>query len=85
LILVSGPRYDGPDDDAGHARRRFRSPSLDRRVRRFAARKSKRTGFGWKRWSSGVVYERWGLFRDHRLVHAVPKRAAAEQNHKPGG
>ena len=45
----------------------------ERKVRRFAAKKSKRTGFGWKRWSSAVVYEAWGLFRDYRLVYAGAK------------
>lgn len=46
---------------------------VERKVRRFAAKKSKRTGFGWKRWSSDVVYETWGLFRDYRLVYASAK------------
>jgi hypothetical protein len=29
----------------------------------------KRKGFGWKRWSSAVVYGTWGLFRDYRVVY----------------
>ena len=37
------------------------------KVRRFAARKSKRGGFGWKRWSSDVVYGAWGLFNDYQV------------------
>ena len=34
---------------------------VERRVRRFAAKQRKRHGFGWKRWSSEVVYNEWGL------------------------
>ncbi len=36
-------------------------------MRRFAARKSKRGGFGWKRWSSEVVYGAWGLYDDYQV------------------
>jgi RNA-directed DNA polymerase len=38
-------------------------------VRRLAAKKCKRKGFGWRRWSSAVVYGTWGLFRDYRVVY----------------
>jgi len=41
---------------------------LERKVRRFAAKQSKRKGFGWKRWSSAVIYETWGLFGDYRVA-----------------
>jgi RNA-directed DNA polymerase len=51
---------------------------VERKVRRFAAKQRKRTGFGWKRWSSDVVYGSWGLFRDYRLVYAS---ANARPNH----
>ena len=40
---------------------------VERKVRRFAARKSKRGGFGWKRWSSDVVYGVWGLYDDYQV------------------
>ncbi len=40
---------------------------VERKVRRFAARKSKRGGFGWKRWSSEVVYNAWGLYDDYQV------------------
>ena len=40
---------------------------VERQVRRFAAKKSKRRGFGWKRWSSEVVYGAWGLYDDYRV------------------
>ena len=46
---------------------------VERKVRRFAAKKSKRTGFGWKRWSSEIVYGSWGLFGDYRLLYASAK------------
>ena len=49
---------------------------VERKVRRFAAKKSKRTGFGWKRWSSAVVYGTWGLFGDYRLLYAGAKARA---------
>jgi RNA-directed DNA polymerase len=51
---------------------------VERKVRRFAAKQRKRTGFGWKRWSSEVVYGSWGLFRDYRLMYAS---ANARPNH----
>jgi len=42
---------------------------VERKVRRFAVRKRKRKrgGFGWKRWSSDVVYGEWGLYNDYRV------------------
>jgi RNA-directed DNA polymerase len=43
---------------------------VERKVRRFAAKQRKRTGFGWKRWSSDIVYKSWGLFRDYHLAYA---------------
>jgi RNA-directed DNA polymerase len=43
---------------------------VERKVRRFAAKQRKRTGFGWKRWSSDIVYGSWGLFRDYYLAYA---------------
>jgi RNA-directed DNA polymerase len=49
---------------------------VERKVRRFAAKKSKRTGYGWKRWSSAVVYKTWGLFGDYRLAYTDAKARA---------
>ena len=34
---------------------------------------SKRKGFGWKRWSSEIVYGKWGLFNDYHLQYANAK------------
>ena len=47
---------------------------VERKVRRLAAKKCKRKGFGWKQWSSAILYFTWGLFRDYRVVY---KRAKA--------
>jgi RNA-directed DNA polymerase len=46
---------------------------VERKVRRFAAKQRKRKGFGWKRWSSDIVYGSWGLFRDYSLAYASAK------------
>ena len=45
--------------------------------RHMAAKKCKRKGFGWKRWSSTVVYGTWGLFRDYRVVYWGPKASSS--------
>lgn len=47
---------------------------VERKVRRFAARKSKRPGFGWKRWSRQVVYGAWGLQANHKPDKMTPSR-----------
>ena len=54
---------------------------LERKVRRFAAKQSKRQGFGWKRWSSAVVYKTWGLFGDYHV--AWYQRESARQPSGP--
>jgi len=41
---------------------------VEPKVRRFAAKQRKRTGFAWKPWSSAIVYGTWGRFRDYRLA-----------------
>ncbi len=46
---------------------------VERKVRRFVAKRGRRTGFGWKRWSSDIVYGKWGLFRDYHLAYAGAK------------
>ena len=46
---------------------------VERKVRRFAAKQRKRKGFGWKRWSSDIVYGSWGLFQDYHLAYASAK------------
>lgn len=49
---------------------------VERKVRRFAAKKRKRKGFGWRRWSSEVVYGTWGLFDDYRVRHRGRAKAS---------
>jgi RNA-directed DNA polymerase len=44
-------------------------------VRRHLARNSKRTGFGWKRWSRRWLYTHLGLFRGFR-VNRGPRQKA---------
>jgi RNA-directed DNA polymerase len=58
---------------------------VERKVRRFAAKQSKRAGFGWKRWSSEVVYGSWGLYRDYRLTYSTAKARTSQTTHNPGG
>jgi RNA-directed DNA polymerase len=40
---------------------------VEKKVRRHLARNSKRTGFGWKRWSKRWLYRNQGLFSAYRL------------------
>jgi len=49
---------------------------VERKVRRFAARKSKRSGFGWKRWNKQVVYTVWGLFDDYQIRYLDLRKSA---------
>jgi RNA-directed DNA polymerase len=52
---------------------------VERKVRRFAVKKMKRRGLGWRRWSSEVVYGTWGLFDDYQVRYpAKRKRLSAE-------
>jgi RNA-directed DNA polymerase len=59
----------------GNSRQAFNKVQyhVERKVRRFAAKQRKRSGFGWKRWSSDTVYGSWGLFRDYHLEYASAK------------
>jgi RNA-directed DNA polymerase len=59
----------------GNSRQAFNKVQyhVERKVRRFAAKQRKRSGFGWKRWSSEIVYGSWGLFRDYHLAYASAK------------
>ena len=53
---------------------------VERKVRRFAARKAKRTGFGWKRWSSEVVYNTWGLHNDYQVTYLDLAKVGLQSN-----
>jgi len=50
---------------------------VERKVRRFAVKKLKRKGFGWARWSSDVVYGKWGLFDDYRIRYYAAAKAGS--------
>jgi len=58
---------------------------VDHKVRRLAAKKCKRKGFGWKRWSSAVVYGTWASFETTALCTGARKHAPAERTHNPDG
>jgi RNA-directed DNA polymerase len=53
---------------------------VERKVRRFAAKKSKRGGLGWKRWSKEVVYGTWGLFDDYRITYYALLKAGGRSS-----
>jgi RNA-directed DNA polymerase len=40
---------------------------VERKVRRFARKAQKKFGFGWKEWSSEVIYNKWGLYNDYQV------------------
>jgi len=47
------------------------------KVRRFVRKNQRRPGFGWKRWSTEVIYGHWGLFNDYQICYfraASPSR-----------
>jgi len=48
---------------------------VERKVRRHLARNSKRTGFGWKRWSRRWLYGTLGLFSAYRVNHGPRQKA----------
>jgi RNA-directed DNA polymerase len=54
--------------------------AVEHKVRRMAAKKCKRKGFGWKRWSSETVYGQWGLFRDYRVVYGNAKASPSPKD-----
>lgn len=48
---------------------------VEKKVRRHLARNSKRTGFGWKRWSRRWLYTHLGLFGAYRVQHGPQQKA----------
>jgi len=48
---------------------------VEKKVRRHLARNSKRTGFGWKRWSRRWLYRSLGLFAAYREHHGPRQKA----------
>ena len=41
---------------------------VEKKIRRHLMRARKRTGFGWKRWSTQWLYDTLGLFHDYRVA-----------------
>lgn len=50
---------------------------VERKVRRFVRKSQGRNGFGWKEWSSRVVYEDWGLYNDYQIRYYQTKVTSA--------
>ena len=48
---------------------------VEKKVRRHMARNSKRSGFGWKRWSKQWLYRHLGLFNAYRVNHGPRQKA----------
>ena len=48
---------------------------VEKRIRRHLARNSKRTGFGWKRWSRRWLYTHLGLFAAYRVTYRPQQKA----------
>ena len=48
---------------------------VEKKVRRHLARNSKRTGFGWKRWSRRWLYAHLGLFAGYRVSYRSSQKA----------
>jgi RNA-directed DNA polymerase len=46
---------------------------IEKKVRRFVAKRKGLKGFGWKRWSREEIYEKWGLYQDYRIRYLYPK------------
>jgi RNA-directed DNA polymerase len=46
---------------------------IEKKVRRFVAKRKGLKGFGWKRWSREEIYGKWGLYQDYRIRYLYPK------------
>lgn len=49
---------------------------VEKAVRRHLARNSKRSGFGWKRWSTQWLVNRLGMFDAYRVTYNQPRQKA---------
>jgi RNA-directed DNA polymerase len=65
----------------GQSRRHFNyiQDWVEKKVRRHLERARKRAGFGWKRWSRGMLYRKLGLYNDYSIRRGklVPKALPA--------
>jgi len=46
---------------------------IEKKVRRFVMKRKGLKGFGWKRWSRGEIYQKWGLYNDYSIRYLYPK------------
>ena len=55
----------------GHCSRIFNKIRnwIERKIRRYQRKKQNRKGFGWKKWSKEVVYDKWGLYNDYSIQY----------------
>lgn len=59
----------------GHSSKEFSQIRqwVEQKVRRFVRKSQGRKGYGWKEWSSKVVYEQWGLYNDYQIRYHETK------------
>jgi len=50
---------------------------IEKKVRRFVAKRKGLKGFGWKRWSKEEIYGKWGLYQDYRIRYLYPKATSS--------
>jgi RNA-directed DNA polymerase len=50
---------------------------IEKKVRRFVAKRKGLKGFGWKRWSREEIYRNWGLYNDYRICYLYPKATSS--------
>jgi RNA-directed DNA polymerase len=48
---------------------------IEKKVRRFVAKRKKLKGFGWTRWSKEEIYQKWGLYNDYAIRYLRSKAA----------
>lgn len=46
---------------------------IEKKVRRFVAKRKGLKGFGWKRWSREEIYQKWGLYNEYHIRYLYPK------------
>jgi len=56
---------------------------VEKKIRRHLMRARKRTGFGWKRWSTQWLYDTLGLFHDYRVARRAPWLKAIQNELAP--
>ena len=59
----------------GHCSRLFNfiKQWVEKKIRRFVRKAQGRKGFGWKEWSSQIIYDIWGLYNDYQIRYYEAK------------